>query len=69
FSPSGAVHGGPYEHTSILRMIEWRWQLKPLTARDANARNLADVLDFGRINSVPDTAIPTPAPFIAIRCP
>jgi phospholipase C len=68
FAPSGVVHGGPYEHTSILRMIEWRWNLKPLTIRDANARNLADVLDFGRINSVPESAIPLPGSFVATRC-
>ena len=34
------------DHTSILRMIEWRWGLEPLTVRDATANNLADVLDF-----------------------
>ncbi len=68
FAPSGVVHGGPYEHTSILRMIEWRWNLKPLTARDANAKNLADVLDFATTNTVPEGAIPAPAPFVAHRC-
>ena len=36
------------DHTSILRMIEWRWGLEPLTERDATANNLADVLDFRR---------------------
>ncbi len=35
-----------YDHTSILKMIEWRWGLRPLTKRDAAARNLAEVLDF-----------------------
>jgi len=34
------------EHCSILRMIEWRWNLPPLTVRDATANNLAEVLDF-----------------------
>jgi phospholipase C len=34
------------DHTSVLRMIEWRWDLDPLTVRDAQANNLADVLDF-----------------------
>jgi phospholipase C len=34
------------EHCSILRMIEWRWSLPPLTVRDATANNLAEVLDF-----------------------
>src|SRR6201996_3251911 len=25
-----------YDHTSVLKLIEWRWQLPPLTARDAS---------------------------------
>ncbi|MGB6190920.1 MAG: alkaline phosphatase family protein, partial [Terracidiphilus sp.] len=25
-----------YDHTSVLKMIEWRWNLEPLTARDAS---------------------------------
>jgi phospholipase C len=37
-----------YDHTSILKMIEWRYSLAPLTLRDARARNLAEVLDFSR---------------------
>jgi phospholipase C len=35
-----------YDHTSVLRMIEWRWGLEPLTIRDATANNLAAELDF-----------------------
>jgi phospholipase C len=69
FSPAGRVHGGPYEHTSILKLIEWRWQLAPLTSRDRSAKNLADVLDFGRPNTVPASAIGLPPPFVAQRCP
>ena len=34
------------DHTSVLRMIEWRWGLAPLTVRDQTANNLAEVLDF-----------------------
>jgi phospholipase C len=40
------VGHGLYDHTSVLRMIEWRWDLPPLTVRDATANNLADLLDF-----------------------
>ena len=40
------------DHCSILRMIEWRWNLAPLTERDATANNLAEVLDFS-LNRVP----------------
>lgn len=35
-----------FDHTSILRMIEWRWSLTPLTLRDATANNLAEALNF-----------------------
>jgi phospholipase C len=34
------------DHTSVLRLIEWRWHLPPLTVRDASATNLAAALDF-----------------------
>ena len=37
---------GPYDHTSVLKMIEWRFGLPALTKRDAAARNLAEALDF-----------------------
>ena len=43
----GHVAHGVYDHTSVLKMIEWRWGLDPLTPRDAAARNIAEVLDFG----------------------
>ena len=46
FAPKKIEQAGPYEHCSILRMIEWRWGLEPMTARDANAKNLAEALDF-----------------------
>lgn len=47
-SRRGYVAHGVYDHTSVLKMIEWRWSLPALTARDAAARNLAEVLDFTR---------------------
>ena len=42
----GVVAHNTYDHTSVLKMIEWRWSLKPLTVRDQHASNLAEVLDF-----------------------
>jgi phospholipase C len=35
-----------FDHTSVLRLIEWRWHLAPLTERDNTATNLAEALDF-----------------------
>jgi phospholipase C len=41
-----AVAHDVLDHTSVLRMIEWRWDLQPLSVRDATATNLAVVLDL-----------------------
>ena len=46
FAPRKIEKAGPYEHCSILKMIEWRWGLEPMTLRDRYAKNLADALDF-----------------------
>ncbi len=53
-----------YDHTSVLKAIEWRWNLAPLTPRDRAARNIAEVLDF---TSAPNLTAPryAVAPFIA----
>ncbi len=58
------VAHGLYDHTSVLKMIEWRWSLPPLTPRDAAARNLAEVLDFAQPAdlSAPHWTVPTVTP-------
>ena len=45
-----------FDHTSVLKLIEWRWGLAPLTPRDASSdvNNLAYALDFTQ----PQTAVP-----------
>lgn len=57
-----------YDHTSVLKMIEWRWGLMALTPRDSAACNLAEVLDFG---TAPKLTVPrfTVPPFVATACP
>jgi phospholipase C len=35
-----------YDHTSILKTVEEKWNLPALTRRDANANSLFDMLDF-----------------------
>jgi phospholipase C len=35
-----------YDHTSILKLVETKWNLPALTRRDANANNMLDMLDF-----------------------
>jgi phospholipase C len=50
FARRGHVAHGVYDHTSILKLVEWRWGLEPLTERDATANNLAAALDFSHRN-------------------
>lgn len=35
-----------YDHTSILRLVETKWNLPALSYRDANANNMVDCLDL-----------------------
>ena len=54
----------PFDHTSVLKLIEWRFGLLPLTARDASTGgvgNLVDVLDFSNPDpTVPNLPLPLP---------
>jgi phospholipase C len=64
----GHVAHDVYDHTSVLKAVEWRWNLPPLTPRDAAARNIAEVLDFSKpadLNA-PQFTVP---PVIATPCP
>lgn len=59
-----------FDHTSVLKLIEWRWNLPPLTARDASNQitNLNVALDFHN----PQTALPAlpePLPYVPLACP
>ncbi len=58
-APRSAVSSITFDHTSVLKMIEWRWGLEPLTLRDASANNLAEALDFKQKRaSAPQFAVP-----------
>jgi phospholipase C len=68
WSLRGPVARDVYDHTSVLKMIEWRWNLPPLTVRDASANNLAETLNFARRNvAAPRFSVPA-GPF-ATQCP
>jgi len=42
----GYVSHTVFDHTSILKLVETKWNLPALTKRDANASNMLDMLDF-----------------------
>lgn len=68
WSPRRTVAHTLFDHTSVLKMIEWRWGLPPLSNRDSSANNLASVLNVSAPNTTaPSYAVP-PGPFGA-PCP
>jgi phospholipase C len=60
-APARVVHHGPFEHTSTLKLIETTFGLNSMTARDAHAENLAQVLESHPRHPVPAGAVPTSA--------
>lgn len=47
YSRKGYVHqDGPYDHTSILKFIEYRYGLEPLTTRVSTAKNIGEAFDY-----------------------
>jgi phospholipase C len=53
------IHEGPFEHCSTLKLIETTFGLQSMTARDANALSIGDVLLPHPRGGVPAGAIPT----------
>ncbi|PYR68099.1 MAG: phospholipase [Acidobacteria bacterium] len=68
YAERGAISHDVFDHTSILRMIEWRWGLPPLTVRDETAANLALTLDFNKPNRTAPVYAIAPGPYGA-PCP
>ncbi|MCW2900502.1 MAG: phospholipase [Streptosporangiaceae bacterium] len=64
----GYVARDVYDHTSVLKAVEWRWGLAPLTPRDSTARNIAEVLDFANPPNLaaPQWSVP---PVVGLPCP
>jgi phospholipase C len=46
YARRGVVAHGQYDHASILKFIEWRWNLAPLTERDRRATAFLEAFDF-----------------------
>jgi phospholipase C len=63
YSRPNAVTNLVHDHTSVLATIEAKWNLPRLTYRDANARTVADFLDFQHAAFLtPPTIAEPPAP-------
>jgi phospholipase C len=64
YARPGYVTSQTFDHTSVLKLIEEKWNLPPLTARDAAADSPLDALD---LNSPPAFAEPPELPEPALR--
>jgi phospholipase C len=48
YARRGVIAHGQYDHASILKLIEWRWGLAPLTERDRQASAFLEAFDFSQ---------------------
>ncbi len=62
YSKPGYVSHEVYDHTSVLKLVETKWNLPPLTARDAAANDMLDLVD---LSSKPAFLTPPPLPTAA----
>jgi phospholipase C len=53
YAKPGFVVHTVYEHSSILKFVETRYGLAPLTARDANASDMLDSFNFTQLPQAP----------------
>ena len=53
YAKAGYVSHTVYDHTSVLKFIETRYGLQPLTSRDAAASNMLDSFDFAQAPQAP----------------
>jgi phospholipase C len=67
FARRGHVAKRQFDHTSALKMIEWRFGLAPLTERDRDANNLATALDFNHPN-LATGAYAVPSGYVSPPC-
>ena len=62
YARPGYVTSQVFDHTSVLKLIESKWNLPPLTARDAAAAAPLDALDLDAEPAfLTPPALPAPA--------
>jgi phospholipase C len=59
-----------FDHTSVLKFIEWRWGLAPLTQRDGSSdiHNLAYALNFNQPQPAVPSLLKPETPLVATPC-
>jgi len=65
FAKKGYVSHSPTDYTAMLKFIETRWGLPPLTQRDAKQMDMMEFFDWSAPNASPPTP---PTPTENLRC-
>ncbi len=70
YARPGYVSHVVHDHTSILRLVETKWNLPALTRRDANASDLLDTVDLASAPyfAKPPALVPPANPAIGASC-
>jgi phospholipase C len=69
FTFGAGVNSALYDHTAALKLIEWRWGLQPLTARDGSAAIGNPALSFNFDSPTAQVpALPQGNPVFAAPC-
>ena len=61
YARRGAVDSTVYDHSSVLRLVEQKWNLPPLTRRDAHAIAPVSALDLAGAPELSVPPLPAPA--------
>ncbi len=69
YARKGAVNHTVFGHESILKLVEYRYGLKPLTLRDRKANNIGTAFDFEAKPRFDPPSIPKPAHIVSEPCP
>ncbi|HZI72226.1 MAG TPA: alkaline phosphatase family protein, partial [Nitrososphaeraceae archaeon] len=67
YAKPGFIDHSQYQFESMLKFIEWRFNIPSLTGRDAHANNLLNAFDFNQKPSPPQIVPLTAAELNAIR--
>ena len=68
YARRGHVVHTRFGHESVLKLVEYRYGLRPLTRRDAKANNAGLALDFRQKPRKPPS-LPRPRNLISVQCP
>ena len=67
YAKPGLIAHTPYEFASLLKFVETRYGLAPLTARDQDANDLLDSFDFEQVPQPPLILQPHPCLVVAVN--